>query len=69
MNDTAFRFSRWFIIDVNSVFELLHLVDVGDGADVSEMHAASIFRVYVGEFVYIQHSIVLTYRNGTSYKS
>jgi hypothetical protein len=33
------------VIDVNSVLGLLHHVIVGDDANVSEIHATSIFRV------------------------
>jgi hypothetical protein len=42
-----FRLPRWLITDVNSVLGLLHRVLVGDVVDVSEVHAASIFRVKV----------------------
>jgi hypothetical protein len=39
-----FRFSpRWLLTDFTSVLGLLHLVVVDDDADVSDMHAASIF--------------------------
>jgi hypothetical protein len=44
---TDFGFSRWLIIDVDFVLGLLHRVDVSDAADVSKVHAASIFRVEV----------------------
>jgi hypothetical protein len=33
------------MFDVNSIFVLLHRVNVVDAANVSEVHAASIFRV------------------------
>jgi hypothetical protein len=39
------RLPRWLIVAVNYVFGLLHCVDVGDLADVSKEHAASIFRI------------------------
>jgi hypothetical protein len=42
---TDFRLSRWLIIDANSV--LGRCVNVGDIANVSEVHSASIFRVEV----------------------
>jgi hypothetical protein len=38
---THFRLSRKLISDVNSLLVLLNRVDVGDVADVSEVHAAS----------------------------
>jgi hypothetical protein len=46
IQNTDFRLSRW-LTDVNSVLGMLHRVDVGDVADVSEVHAALIFRVKV----------------------
>jgi hypothetical protein len=42
-----FRRSRWSIIDINSVLELLHRLGIVDVVDVSEVHAASIFMVEV----------------------
>jgi hypothetical protein len=39
--------SRWLVADVNSILWLSHLTVVGDGAEVSEVQAASIFRVVV----------------------
>jgi hypothetical protein len=44
---TDFSVSLWLIIDVNSVLGLLHLVVVDDVANISELHAASFFRVKV----------------------
>jgi hypothetical protein len=41
-----FRLSRWFI-DVYSELGCLHRVDVSSVADVSEVHAAAMFRVKV----------------------
>jgi hypothetical protein len=38
-------FQGWLIIDVNFALELLCRVLMGDTADVSEVHAATIFRV------------------------
>jgi hypothetical protein len=51
---TDFRLSQWLIIDVNSVW-LLHHVYVGNVADISEVYAASIFRieVWINEFLCI----------------
>jgi hypothetical protein len=48
-----FRLLQWLITDVNSVLWLLHRVDVGNVADISEVHAASIFRieVWISEFL------------------
>jgi hypothetical protein len=43
--------SRWLIIDVGCVLGLLHRVDVGNVADVSEVHAPSIFSVEVWRLV------------------
>jgi hypothetical protein len=48
---TDFRLSWWLIIDVNSVLGLLHFVDVGNIAGVSEVRAASIFRVEACQLV------------------
>jgi hypothetical protein len=42
---TDCRLSRSLIVDINPVIGLLHSVLMGDDADVSEVHAASIFRV------------------------
>jgi hypothetical protein len=42
--------------DVNLVFGCLHLVGVGSVAEISEVHAASVFRIEVcrvSEFVYV----------------
>jgi hypothetical protein len=44
---SEYRLSRRLITDVNSVLGLFHLADLGDVADVSEVHAACIFRVKV----------------------
>jgi hypothetical protein len=46
-----FRLSRWLIIDVNYVLGLLHSMIVGDVPDLSEVHAASIFKVEVCRFM------------------
>jgi hypothetical protein len=48
--NTDFRLSlQWLLIDFSSVLGLLHLVIVNDYADVSDIHAASIFKEkYVG---------------------
>jgi hypothetical protein len=46
-----FRFSRLLIHDVGSVHRSLHRVDVGSVADVSEIHASSIFRVEMSRAV------------------
>jgi hypothetical protein len=35
------------IVDIKSILELLHYEVAGDAADVSDVHAASIFRVEV----------------------
>jgi hypothetical protein len=40
----GFRLSRWFISDIDSALRSSHHVDVVSVADVSEVHAASIFR-------------------------
>jgi hypothetical protein len=40
-----------FCIYVDSVLRLLHCVDMGNGAHISEIHAASIFRVEVCRLV------------------
>jgi hypothetical protein len=37
--------SRLLIIDVDYILRLLHLVDLYNVADVSEAHAATIFRI------------------------
>jgi hypothetical protein len=42
---TKFSLSRWLIVVVNSVIGLLHSVDTGRIADVSEVHAVSIFSI------------------------
>jgi hypothetical protein len=42
---TGFRLSRWFVIDVSSVLELLPHVAVGDIADVSKLITISIITV------------------------
>lgn len=44
---TDVRPPRWSITDVNFVLGLLHRAVLGDVADVSEVHVASIFRVEV----------------------
>jgi hypothetical protein len=41
---TDFRLPRWLIIDVNSLLGLLQHAVVGNVADVSEVHALSIFK-------------------------
>jgi hypothetical protein len=46
-----FRLSQWLIIHADSVLGLLQHVVVGDVADVSEVHAASTFRVKVCRLV------------------
>jgi hypothetical protein len=43
-NNIHFRLSLWLIIDVYYVLRLLHRVVVDNVADISEVHAASIFR-------------------------
>jgi hypothetical protein len=47
MDLTDFRLSQWFIVDVDSACGSLHHVDVGSVAKLSEVHAASIFRVRI----------------------
>lgn len=44
-------FPLWLIVGVNSGLGLLRIVVVGDFADVSEVHVASIFRVEVCSLV------------------
>lgn len=41
---SGFRFSRWLIIDVNSLIGLLQHAVVGNVTNVSEVHGLSIFR-------------------------
>jgi hypothetical protein len=48
---TDFRLSRWLIINIKSVPELLCSVVLRDAADVWEVHADSIFRVEVRRLV------------------
>jgi hypothetical protein len=48
---TDYRLSRRLVINVHSVFELSHRVDVSEVADVLKVHAASIFRVEVCRLV------------------
>jgi hypothetical protein len=50
---TDFWLSQCLIIDTNSVLWLLQRVDVGNVADISEVHAASIFRteVWISDFL------------------
>jgi hypothetical protein len=43
-------------VDVNPVLGLLHRVDVGDVADVSEVLSASIFRVKDGGSMYLRNA-------------
>jgi hypothetical protein len=44
---TNFRLLQWFIVDVDSALGILHHVDVGSAANISEVHAASRFRIEV----------------------
>jgi hypothetical protein len=41
------RFSLWLIFNVDFVLGSLHRMDVGDFANISEVHDASIFRIQV----------------------
>jgi hypothetical protein len=59
---TDFGLSLWLIIYVNSVLALLHRVVVGDVASVSEVRAASIFRVEVCMLVSFCVYITLCFR-------
>jgi hypothetical protein len=45
LNSTDFMISQWFIADVDGALGSLHCVSMGSVADISEVHAASIFRV------------------------
>jgi hypothetical protein len=50
-----YMLSWWFIVDVDSILGISHCVDEDSVADISNVHAASIFRVEmctVDEFVY-----------------
>jgi hypothetical protein len=38
---TDLRLAWWIIVDINSVFRLLHHVVLGDVSDVSEVNAGS----------------------------
>jgi hypothetical protein len=46
--------SRWLIIGVDTVLGLLNHADLGDVANVSEVHAASYFRVEDGGSMYLR---------------
>jgi hypothetical protein len=50
---TDFKRSQWLITDVNSVLEFFRRVLVSDFADVSEVHAASIFRALTRLYTYV----------------
>lgn len=45
--DHKLSYVTWKFIDISSVLGLLHRLDVSDVADVSEVHASSIFMVEV----------------------
>jgi hypothetical protein len=49
---TDFRLSWWLAVDVKSVLQFLRCVAVDNGADISELHAVSFFRVEVYESLY-----------------
>jgi hypothetical protein len=52
---TGFMLSWWFTVDADFAIRSFHCTDVSSVADVSEVHAASTFRIKVsrvGECVY-----------------
>jgi hypothetical protein len=44
---TDFRLSQWLTVDVTSLLEWFHLVNLGKVADILEIHATSIFWVRI----------------------
>jgi hypothetical protein len=46
---TDFRLSKWFTVDIHPLLEALHHAEVGSTADLSEVNAASLFRVEASE--------------------